>query len=79
MAADLLATDGVPAPADRPARTPLLVGEPEARRLLGGLCAKSMYNLRGKGLPFVKLGSRVMYDPADLAAWVERQKRGSHE
>ena len=54
----------------------LLVNEREARKLLGGLCAKSMYNLRRQGLPFVKVGSRVMYVPADLAAWVERQKGG---
>jgi hypothetical protein len=59
--------------------TPLLVDEPEARRMLGGLCAKSMYNLRRQGLPFVKIGSRVMYVPADLAAWVERQKGGPEE
>lgn len=25
--------------------------------------------LRGDGPPFIKLGSRVLYDPADLAAW----------
>ena len=55
---------------------PLLVDEPEARRLLGGLCAKSMYNLRRQGLPFVKVGSRVMYVPSDLAAWIQRQKGG---
>ena len=55
---------------------PLLVDELAARRLLGGLCAKCMYNLRQQGLPFVKVGSRVMYVPADLAAWVERQKGG---
>ena len=54
----------------------LLVDEPDARRMLGGLCAKSMYNLRRQGLPFVKIGSRVMYVPADLAGWVERQKGG---
>ena len=55
---------------------PLLVDELEARRLLGGLCAKSMYNLRRQGLPFVKVGSRVMYVPTELAAWVERQRGG---
>jgi hypothetical protein len=35
-----------------------------------------MYNLRRQGLPFVRVGSRVMYVPADLAAWVERQRGG---
>ena len=58
------------------AMAPLLVDETDARRLLGGLCAKSMYNLRQQGLPFVKVGSRVMYVPGDLAAWVQRQKGG---
>jgi hypothetical protein len=55
---------------------PLLVDEREARRLLGGLCPKTMYNLRQQGLPFIKVGSRVMYAPADLAGWIERQKGG---
>ena len=55
---------------------PLLVDEREARRLLGNVSAKSMFNWRRcAGLPFVKCGSRVMYTPADLDAWVERQKQ----
>ena len=59
--------------------TPLLIDEPEARRLLGGLCAKTMYNLRRTGdLPAVKIGSRTMYDVADLKAFIERQKGGGH-
>ena len=54
---------------------PLLVDEAQARRLLGGLCAKTMYNLRRSGeLPFVKIGSRIMYDVADLKAFIERRK-----
>ncbi len=55
---------------------PLLVDEREARRLLGGLCAKTLWNLRQKGLPFVKIGTRTMYSPADLARWIETQKGG---
>jgi len=59
------------APDDRAA--PLLVDEHEARRLLGGLCAKTMYNLRRSGsLPFLKIGIRVMYRMADLVTFVER-------
>ena len=65
-------------PTALPSPTPLLVPEPEARRLLGNVCAKTLYNLRQSGLPFVKLGSRVMYSPADLAVWIERQKGGAH-
>ena len=59
---------------------PLLVNEREARRLLGGLCAKTMYNLRQTGaLVGVKIGSRTMYDVADLRAFVERQKGAANE
>ena len=59
---------------------PLLVDEPEARRLLGGLCAKTMYNLRRSGeLAWIKIGSRVMYDVADLRAFIERQKGASRD
>ncbi len=28
-----------------------------------------------EGPPFIKIGARVAYDPADLAAWLEAQKR----
>jgi hypothetical protein len=53
----------------------MLVDEREASRLLGGLCAKTMFNLRRAGeLRGVKIGSRTMYDPADLRAFVEHQK-----
>ena len=54
---------------------PLLVDEPEARRLLGGLSCKTMYNLRRSGdLPGVKIGSRIMYDLADLRRFSDRRK-----
>jgi hypothetical protein len=54
---------------------PMLVNERDARRLLGGLCAKTMYNLRRtRDLPGVKIGSRIMYDVADLRAFIDRQK-----
>lgn len=33
--------------------------------------------LSGRGPRFIKLGSRVSYDPADLAAWLDAQKRSS--
>jgi hypothetical protein len=54
----------------------LLVNEREARRLLGGVCAKTMYNLRRcRALPGVKIGSRIMYDVADLRTFIDAQKR----
>jgi hypothetical protein len=59
---------------------PLLVDEREARRLLGGLCAKTMYNLRRSGaLPSVKIGSRTMYDVADLRAFIDGRKGAGHD
>ncbi len=59
---------------------PLLVNERQARQLLGGLCAKTMYNLRRSGeLPGVKIGSRIMYDVADLRRFIDRQKEAVHE
>lgn len=33
--------------------------------------------LTGGGPAYVKLGARVGYDPADLSAWVDAQKRRS--
>lgn len=33
--------------------------------------------LRGRGPRYVKLGRRVLYDPADIATWVESNKRQS--
>ena len=65
---------------ERQALSPLLVDEREARRLLGGVCAKTMYNLRRSGeLRAVKIGSRIMYDMVDLRAFIDRQKGAGHE
>ena len=65
--------------APTPGLDSLLVNELDARRLLGGLCAKTMYNLRRSGeLPAVKVGSRTMYDVVDLKAFIERQKGDGH-
>lgn len=52
----------------------LLVDEEEARQRLGGLCPKTMYNLRKQGLPCVKIGTRTMYDPRDLRQWIAQRK-----
>ena len=61
---------------DTPA--PLLVAEPEARRLLGNLSAKTLYLLRrNQELPHIKVGSRTLYSPADLQRWIETRKRGN--
>ena len=52
----------------------LLVSEREAARLLGGLCLKTLFNLRRQGLPFVRVGARVMYSPDDLRRWIDTQR-----
>lgn len=33
--------------------------------------------LRGGGPPYTKAGSAVLYDPAKVAAWLERNERNS--
>jgi hypothetical protein len=44
-----------------------------------GVSVSYLNKLRGSGggPPFVKIGTRVVYDPADLAAWLEGRKRAS--
>lgn len=79
-----MANETLPVPeiqcVQRQESSPLLVDEREARRLLGGLCAKTMYNLRKSGdIASVKIGTRTMYDPADLRAFVQRRKGLGHE
>lgn len=54
---------------------PLLIDEPEARRLLGGISAKTIYLWRTQeALPHLKIRGRTLYDAADLAAWVAARK-----
>ena len=61
----------------------LTVAEPDklllsAREAAGalGICEKSLWNQtvpRGP-IPSVKIGSRVLYSPADLQKWIDLQK-----
>lgn len=53
----------------------ILVNERTACHLLGDVSAKSLFNWRKHGLPHVKLGTRVLYDPAALRRWVEERAR----
>ena len=60
-------------PSPDPAR---VVPVAEARRLLGGVSARWLWSAtapRGP-IPCVRLGRRVLYRPADLAAFVEAQR-----
>jgi endogenous inhibitor of DNA gyrase (YacG/DUF329 family) len=55
-----------------------LLSVTETADLIG--CSSSQLNkwrMVGEGPPFMKLGARVLYNPADLAAWLEEQKRRS--
>ncbi len=52
----------------------LLLDVPTAARALG-LCEKSLWTLSNCGdLPVVRVGRRVLYDPADLKAWIAATK-----
>jgi excisionase family DNA binding protein len=54
--------------------SPLLVSEREAARLLG-LGARTVWGLRAAGrLPFIKVGSAIRYDVADLRAFITAAK-----
>lgn len=46
---------------------------------LTGLSTSTLNKLRvfGGGPPFLKLGRRVVYDPADLDAWMAERRRRS--
>jgi predicted DNA-binding transcriptional regulator AlpA len=54
---------------------PLLSTEQAATLL--GLARQTLAIMRvhGRGPRYVKLGRRVFYDPADLSAWIEANKR----
>ncbi len=40
------------------------------------LCRRSIGNLINKGLPHIKLGSRVLFHPPTVNKWLLRQQRG---
>ncbi len=60
------------------ADTPKFLNVNEAAERLG-VSASYLNKLRltGDGPVFMKLGVRVIYDPADLATWLAAQKRRS--
>lgn len=55
----------------------LLLSVIEAAAALS-ICQKTLYsNTCPRGtIPCVKIGTRVLYDPADLRAWIDAQKNG---
>ena len=62
----------------QPCAAPPLVNEHEAARLLG-LSVKTLRRWRWAGKPprFLKIGSAVRYDPAELASFIEAARRTS--
>lgn len=53
-----------------------LLSTAEAAEFLGVSCGfLNKRRMTPGGPPFVKIGGRVLYDPADLTAWVQAQKR----
>jgi len=55
----------------------LLLNAREAAKALS-ICPKTLWSMtapRGD-LPSVRIGRRVLYDPADLQRWIEAQKEG---
>ncbi len=54
----------------------LLLTAPEAAQALS-ICEKTLWsNTRPRGtIPAVRIGKRVLYDPNDLAQWINLQKR----
>ena len=48
-----------------------------AQRLGVSISYLNKLRLYGGGPVFVKIGSKVVYDPADLAAWIEARKHRS--
>lgn len=60
------------------ATTPKLLNVNEAAERLGvSTSYLNKLRLTGGGPAFVKLGARVSYDPGDLAAWLDANKRRS--
>ena len=62
---------------DTPSTSKLLLSARETAKALG-VCEKTLWSMtRPRGdLPCVCIGRRVLYDPADLQAWIAKQKRG---
>lgn len=50
--------------------TKLLISEHEAAKTLG-VCLRTMFTLRHvEKLPYIKVGTRVLYSPDALRAWI---------
>jgi len=64
----------VPVVPASPVTEPLLYDIKTAARALNSTVWAVRSLLWSKEIPFVKIGRRFLIDPADLKAWIERQK-----
>lgn len=63
----------MPVPADAGV-SPLVLNVREAAKLLS-ISERTLFTITKRGeMPAVRIGSRVLYDPADLANYVQRRK-----
>ncbi|MBL7141308.1 MAG: helix-turn-helix domain-containing protein [Planctomycetes bacterium] len=54
---------------------PLLLNAKQTAAALG-ISPRKLWELTNRGeAPCVRIGRRVLYDPRDLAAWIDAQKR----
>lgn len=56
----------------------LLLNAHDAAKAMGGICEKTLWSMtwpRGE-LPCVRIGRRVLYDPRDITAWIDKRKEG---
>ena len=58
----------------------LLISAKETARALS-ISSRKLWELTNCGnIPHVKIGTRTLYDPNDLRAWIDRRKKGgNHE
>ena len=62
-------------PTTPPSVPKLLLSAAEAARALS-ICPKSLWiaTIPRGSIPCVRIGARVLYAPADLQAWIDRQR-----
>jgi len=55
---------------------PLLINTRDAARALA-ISTRKLWELTNcRDIPSVRIGRRVLYDPSDLRAWIDKQKKG---
>lgn len=71
---------GQPMQSDAPPIPRLLLRAPDAAEALG-ISERTLwaYTKPRGSIPAVKIGGRVLYDPRDLTAWIDRQKGGDDD